>query len=368
MSKIPEGAETATGEGRDMQSAVSAAAESLGVKKHQVHHTLDMSHFRNAEGRSTSRDTVKVIAWVNADAPEEAPAEPVRAPRPERAERDEGERRPRRDRDEGRGRERGGRDRGQREDRGRDRGDREDRGRGRERGGRDRDDRGRGRERGGRDRDDRGPEREERKARSSEPMGEPTEASEFAKGWFETLIAALRVEGTVEAAGTDDRVHIRIKPTSKAGRLIGRRGSTLAAIRHLLSLSVDKFGEFVIDVDVDDDREDRKPRERNDDRGEGRGRGRDRDRGDGRGRGRGRGRRDDDRGEREQSAYPEDKLKALARRAAEKAVETQKTITINLDLNSYDRRIVHLEVSECDGVATQSVEKDGKKVVQVIPE
>lgn len=333
MSSIPEGAETATGEGRDLVSAITAAAESLGVKKHQVNHKIDMSHFRSDEGRSTPRDTVKVIAWVNPDAPEEAPPEPVRAPRPDRD-----DDRPRRSRDR---EDRGGR--------GRDRDDRGGRGRDRDRG--DRGGRGRDRDRG--DREERRP-----RAKSSEPMGEPTEASEFAKGWFEVLLEALRVEGTVEAAGTDDRVHIRIKPTSKAGRLIGRRGSTLAAIRHLLGLAVEKYGDFVIDVDVDDDREDRPSRDR-DDRG-----GRDRDRDGGR-RGRGRGRRDDDRGEK--SAYPEEKLRALARRAAEKAVETSKTITINLDLNSYDRRIVHLEVSDFDGVQTQSVEKDGKKVVQVIP-
>ena len=43
------------------------------------------------------------------------------------------------------------------------------------------------------------------------------------------------------------------------------------------------------------------------------------------------------------------------------------TITIKLDLNSYDRRIVHLEISGIDGVSSKSEEKDGLKFIQVIP-
>ena len=65
--------------------------------------------------------------------------------------------------------------------------------------------------------------------------------------------------------------------------------------------------------------------------------------------------------------FPPEKLQALARRAAEKALETGRTITINLDLNAYDRRIIHLEVAGIEGVTTQSQEKDGAKFIQVIP-
>ena len=53
-------------------------------------------------------------------------------------------------------------------------------------------------------------------------------------------------------------------------------------------------------------------------------------------------------------------------------MESGQTITINLELNSFDRRIVHLEVSEIDGVQSQSEERagaDGRvvKYVQIIP-
>jgi len=58
----------------------------------------------------------------------------------------------------------------------------------------------------------------------------------------------------------------------------------------------------------------------------------------------------------------------LAQRAAEKAIETQRSVTINLELNSYGRRIVHVTIADIDGVSTTSEERDGVKVVQVVPD
>jgi predicted RNA-binding protein Jag len=188
----------------------------------------------------------------------------------------------------------------------------------------------------------------------------------------------MDVEGTVTGTGNEQRVHLHVR-ADKAGRIIGKRGSTLSSIRQLLRLALEpKFGDLVIDVDIPDDR----PRtERPMDAGprpHDRGRG-PRDRRGGRG-GRDRGDRGDrdyrgDRGDRdyrgdrggEEGRHPEPKLRELARRAAEKAIETGRTITINLDLNSYDRRIVHLEISEIEGVASRSEERDGVKRIQVIP-
>ena len=57
----------------------------------------------------------------------------------------------------------------------------------------------------------------------------------------------------------------------------------------------------------------------------------------------------------------------VAKRAAEKAVETQRSVTINLELNSYGRRIVHLAIADIEGVSSASEERDGRKVVQVVP-
>ena len=66
--------------------------------------------------------------------------------------------------------------------------------------------------------------------------------------------------------------------------------------------------------------------------------------------------------------YSDDKLQALAARAAEKAIETQRSVTINLELNSYGRRVVHLAIAEIEGVSSASEERDGHKVVQVVPD
>ena len=415
MSAIPEGAQTVFGEGRDLQSAIAECAQALGVESGRVRYKLDMSHFRGSGGRPVPRTTVRIEGWAAA----EGEVEESRPARTESAE-PRGERR---DGDRG-GRDRGGRDRGPRDG---DRGGR-DRG-GRDRGPRDGDRGGRDRDHGGRDLDSALAPRAESADRPAPPVASideavamdrdedqgsrgdglrgaeagPTEASGFAEGWFLALLKLMDVEGTITGTGSAERVHLHVK-ADKAGRIIGKRGSTLGAIRHLLRLALQKdHGDLIIDVDVADDRPrdrapDAPPRDggrdrgpRDGDRGGDRGERGARDRGD-RPRGRDRGPRDGDRGgdrprgdrgdrggdrgdrggdrggDRDKGRYPEAKLQELARRAAEKAIETGRTITIKLDLNSYDRRIVHLAIADIDGVASRSEEKDGQKFVQVIPE
>ena len=349
---IPEGTEPISVEGGDLKSALISASETLGCDAKNVAHKLDLSHFRNASGGMRPMSTVKIFAWQTE---EDMSANIVSAPKREARSDDRGDRPERSDRG----------DRPERSDRGGRSRDRDDRGgRGRDdRGGRGRDDRG-GRsrdrdDRGGRDRD-----RGERRERKGAEEG-TTEASDYVAAWFETLLGHMDLKGTVTGTGTDERIHVDIKIDGRAGRLIGRRGITLRGIRHLLGVTLARHhGEFILDVDVDDDRpaDDRKPRrEASEDRG---GRSRDRNRGRSRDR------------EEEKGRYPEDKIRALAARAAEKAASTGQTITINLELNSYDRRLVHMEVAEHDGVASQSEEREVKdddgnvtitKYVQVIP-
>jgi predicted RNA-binding protein Jag len=332
---IPEGAETVGAEGSDLASAIAKAAEAIGVETQRVEFKFDMDHFRSSLGTSVAKKTVKIVAWNTTKSDEELAAEESKKPAP-RARRDDdddrGERKERRSRDRG--------DRGDRKERrGRDRGDRE--------------------ERRGRDRGDREERREKRTRQPAPPDDElvDTEASTFANEWFTELMGLMDIEGTVKSSGDDERVQLWIS-AERAGRLIGKRGSTLGAIRHLLGLAVVKaYGELTIDVDVEDNR----PR-RDDDRGDRKERRSRRDRGDRGGRG------GDKRGGGDRSRYPEEKLRALARRAAEKALESDKTITINLELNSYDRRIVHMEVADVDGVDSRSEERDdGVKIIQVFP-
>jgi len=344
MTQIPEGKETAIGEGDDLRTAIQSIAESLNTEENLVHYKLDLAHFRSNTGISKAQRTVKIIGWVG--------DEPRKNSRPAPQRNDES------NRDDG--------DNDRQEQRSRGRDNRRDGG-GRDRGGRDNRRDGGGRDRGGRDkrrdRDDRRERGDNRRERGDDRRGlkgpeEGTnEASELAQEWFQKLLGFMDIDGEIVATGSDERVHIRVNAKERAGRLIGRRGSTLASIRQILSLVLEKHGSLTIDVDVEDNRKDEGPsRDDNRDQDDRRG-------GDKRG---GRERRDRDSGEGKR--YAEDKLRALARRAAEKAIETQRTITINLDLNSYDRRMVHLEIAEIEGVKTVSEEKDGRKVVQVVPE
>lgn len=341
---IPEGVQTATGEGRDLKNAIAAAASELGIDPRQVAYKLDLSHFRSTTGTSVSRDTVKIIGWKSDK--EISDDDGVRddgvvSSSAEAGDNSGGERK-RRSRD---------RKRSSRDDRRR-RSSRDERRRS------SRDERSRGRGRGSRDDRRRRSSRNESKPdRLKGPEDGTTEASDYAQEWFETLLGFMDVNGSVSGTGNDERVHLSVK-ADRAGRIIGKRGSTLGAIRHLLGLALDeKYGQLTIDVDIDDDRPkgDREPRSRRSDRGEKRG-----SRGGGR------------RPRREKGKYPEEKLEALAKKAAAKAIETGQTITINLELNSYDRRIVHVAISEVDGVESQSEERvgdDGEvtKYVQVIP-
>ncbi|MEO0605529.1 MAG: KH domain-containing protein [Myxococcota bacterium] len=347
---VPDNVEKIEIEGRDLKRAIAGAAEELGLHPAQVDYKLDMSHFRSTTGVSVARDTVKIVAWKSE---RDAPAEGVEPEAKEEEEKPR-KRKPRKkpDAEESESTDGVAADADDAEEKPK-------------------------RKRRTRKKSDDG---ESAAAESDKPEqlrgaeAETTEASTFAQGWFEKLLELMGVEGQVVGTGNDQRVHLAIQ-AERAGRIVGKRGATLGAIRHLLSLALERrFGGLTVDVDVDGDRERKKTSDRPE-RRDRRDRDRDRDRDDRGGRGRrgGRDRGGRDRGGRgPKGKYDEDKLRALARRAAEKAVETGKTFTINLQLNSYDRRVVHLEISEIDGVDSHSEERevDGQtlKFVQVVPD
>jgi predicted RNA-binding protein Jag len=58
-------------------------------------------------------------------------------------------------------------------------------------------------------------------------------------------------------------------------------------------------------------------------------------------------------------------LKRLARRVAEAVVEGGTAEVIRKPLNSFERRIVHMEVAEMDGVGTDTVEQDGERKIRI---
>lgn len=199
-----------------------------------------------------------------------------------------------------------------------------------------------------------------------------TAGTTAAKAWLETLLQHMGMKGEVFTSlgrGGENRGILLIK-SPDARFLVGRQGATLQAIVELLEAAMaiqQPDWQFRVDVDSGDrpergerpDRGDRPERGDRPDRGERRdfeGRGRREDR-------RGPPRRDgpsDDRGgpgadDRRRTEQDLEKLRRLALRLAAEVARTGEPTEIHRELNSYERRVVHMAVSEVEGVASESV-------------
>ncbi len=197
------------------------------------------------------------------------------------------------------------------------------------------------------------------------------------KKWLDTLLSGMEVEAKVRVQLRDGRVRIGID-SEEGARLVGRRGRTLQAIEHLLLQSVGAdHPEHSFSLDVADnrrrdddrgdrrDRDDRGDRRDRDDRGRGRGRDRDdrgrgRDRDDRGGRGDRRGGRDDERNQR--------KLRQMTEKIGKRVLETGKSEVIRKELNSFDRRVVHVAASELEGIGTRSIGDGNLKQIEIYRE
>jgi predicted RNA-binding protein Jag len=192
-----------------------------------------------------------------------------------------------------------------------------------------------------------------------------------AEAWLTGLLAAMGRTGTVRGELRGDEVVLYVDAGPEGRHLVGRGGTTLRAIQHLLETSLagaHANARFRIDIaraaedgDAQDGgapREERRDERRGRDRDDRRG-GRDRDdrRGGGRDRERG-GRRDDDEAE----------LRKLARKLALKVQETGEPEMIRRELNGFERRIVHTEVAEIPGVKTRSIGEGRDRKVEIYAE
>lgn len=192
-----------------------------------------------------------------------------------------------------------------------------------------------------------------------------TSGADAAREWLSGLIAKMGFEAEISVRMKDDKVaDLAIK--SPHGRyLVGRRGATLHAIQDLLVASVPAASEgwrFRIDVLGGDRDRDRR------DGGDGERRGR-RDRRDRGGDGDRRGRRDDRRGRRDdrrRNSDDVDALRRLARKLGRRVQETGKSLVIRQELNSFERRIVHMTIGDIDGLETESIIQDGTKRVKIM--
>jgi predicted RNA-binding protein Jag len=286
----PEGAQTVTTIGEDVQKAVAGAAAELGVPTDAIRYEVDVSYFRNDGGGMVPRDDVRIIAWAR-------------------------------------------------------------------------------------------------------DMGE-VEVMTDATGWVKTLLGHLEIEAETTARLQGKTCRVVLSKVSDAGRLVGRRGRTVQGIEHMLNMAVGPDHEdftFKIDIadkrereDRDEDRGERRERGGRDDRGGrerggrdrddrgGRG-GRDRDDRGGRGRDRddrgGRGRDRDDRGGRGGRGNDRDgeKLRRMAQKIIARVKETGQAERVRKELNGYDRRIIHLEAREHDGVDTRSIGDGSYKQIEFFP-
>ena len=180
-----------------------------------------------------------------------------------------------------------------------------------------------------------------------------------AKAWLEGLISAMGLEGTVKARNIKEKKATIAVDSESARFLVGRGGSTLQAIQLMLNTAMaNEYAEWEFDIDVQGGR-----REERGDRDRDRGDRGDRDRRGGRDRDRrgGRGNSDSDRC----SDRDVTELKKLARRLAESVAGGGDSEVIRKPLNSFERRIVHMEIADMDGVSTETVEQDGDRKIRI---
>jgi predicted RNA-binding protein Jag len=200
-----------------------------------------------------------------------------------------------------------------------------------------------------------------------------SEGVDAAVAWVTELLSLMGLEGTVTGSVADANTGEVTIDSPSARHLVGRRGATLRAIRRLMEAALaDAHGDWKIDLNVEGGRRDRDDRrgdrdDRGRDRDDRRGRGRDRD--DRRGRGRD---RDDRRGDRDdrgdrRSERDVERLKSLARRLAAKVAKSGESITMRKEMNSYERRVVHLELADFAGVETESTGDGAMKKILITP-
>ena len=137
------------------------------------------------------------------------------------------------------------------------------------------------------------------------------------------LVSNMNVEATVTMTDGEDGEKKIIVEGGNAAILIGHHGETLDALQYLANLAANKRidgvkGEYVkISVDVEGYR-----------------------------------------------AKREETLRALARRMADKVLKYKKSVMLE-PMNPYERRIIHSEIQNIEGVSTNSIGSDGNRKVVV---
>lgn len=174
------------------------------------------------------------------------------------------------------------------------------------------------------------PKKEAPKAeKKSEPKPKkpktPTTESEMkaAFSFVETLVKNLELDVTASVVETEESASCIQIAGADAGMLIGHHGETLDAVQYLANLAANraegKDDHERITVDVEGYREKR-----------------------------------------------EETLRALARRMAAKVQKYGRSVVLE-PMNPYERRIIHSEIQEIEGISTNSIGSDNNRKVVIFP-
>ena len=171
-----------------------------------------------------------------------------------------------------------------------------------------------------------------------------------AKAWIEALIEKMGMEGKVTARNIKNGNATIAVDSESARFLVGRGGSTLQAIQLMLNTAMaEEYSDWTFDIDVQGGRREERSGGRDERRG-----GRDRDR------------RRERRGDSDRTSDRDvTELKKLARRIAENVANGGEAEVIRKPLNSYERRVVHMEIADMEGVSTETVEQDGDRKIRI---
>ncbi len=139
-----------------------------------------------------------------------------------------------------------------------------------------------------------------------------------------TLVKNLGIDAEVNTEDKDGKNTRIVISGESAGMLIGHHGETLDALQYLANLSANKGDDdknySKITVDIENYR-----------------------------------------------AKREDTLRTLARRLASRVRKSNRSITLE-PMNPYERRIVHSEVQNIEGVSTYSIGSDDNRKIVICPE
>ena len=147
---------------------------------------------------------------------------------------------------------------------------------------------------------------------------------EVALSFVKTLLEDMELDASVSMSDTKDGDKLITVEGENAGVLIGHHGDTLDAIQYLVNLAANRKEDedrcyTKITVDVENYR-----------------------------------------------AKREDTLRQLAKRMAEKVLKYKKSITLE-PMNPYERRIIHSEVQNIEGVSTNSIGAENNRRIVLFP-